>query len=310
MARSRVIKPEFWSDEKVGELSYMERLLFIGMWNFADDEGLIKAHPSFLKANIFPYDDSLKPESIDKALGNLESKGIVYRYTNNNQKYIWIIKFRVYQRIDKPQKPMNPLPSIQNSGFAKVLFKRDNYICHLCKAEVSMAASLNEVDSSAPSIDHIVPKSKGGSNAPSNLATACISCNKRRGNTDLIIFQEDSENDIGTLTDEEKLKEVKEKESKEKEDADVFILPEDIKPEIWDAFIIHRKAFKKPFTEHAKKLLIEKLEKIGQDKNEVLNQAILKGWQDVFPLKEDNPLFQQPPQSEDPIEKAKRGMGL
>lgn len=202
MARSRMIKPEFWSDEKIGELSYIERLLFIGMWTFADDEGLIKAHPSYLKANIFPYDDALKPDAIDKALSNFESKNMIFRYTQNGQKYLWIIKFRVYQRIDKPQKPTNPLPSIQNGNFARAIFKRDNFICHICKSEVDPGAKLNDANSSTPSLDHIIPQSKGGSHAPSNLATACISCNKRRGNNDIITFQEDSENIPRILTDE------------------------------------------------------------------------------------------------------------
>lgn len=100
--------------------------------------------------------------------------------------------------------------------------------------------------------------------------------------------------------------------SKKKNTKVVFVLPEDISPEIWDAFVEHRKILKKPLTDHAKKLLIQKLEKIGQDKNAVLNQAIEKGWQSVFPLSENSPLFQQqqPTQSEDPIEKAKRRMGL
>jgi len=89
-----------------------------------------------------------------------------------------------------------------------------------------------------------------------------------------------------------------------------FVLPEDISPEVWDAFVEHRKILKKPLTDHAKKLLIQKLEKIGQDKNAVLNQAIEKGWQSVFPLKDDNPLFQnqQPTQQENPVDKLKRQM--
>ena len=39
MARIRTIKPEFWTDEKVVTLPFEARLLFIGMWNFCDDEG-------------------------------------------------------------------------------------------------------------------------------------------------------------------------------------------------------------------------------------------------------------------------------
>jgi hypothetical protein len=39
MARIRTIKPEFWTDEKVVECSFEARLMFIGMFNFADDKG-------------------------------------------------------------------------------------------------------------------------------------------------------------------------------------------------------------------------------------------------------------------------------
>jgi 5-methylcytosine-specific restriction endonuclease McrA len=36
----------------------------------------------------------------------------------------------------------------------------------------------------ATTADHIVPRSKGGDDAPSNLRPACLSCNARRGNDD------------------------------------------------------------------------------------------------------------------------------
>ena len=52
MARIRTIKPEFWEDEDVGRLSPMARLLFIGSWSLADDEGLLTWSASFLKAKI------------------------------------------------------------------------------------------------------------------------------------------------------------------------------------------------------------------------------------------------------------------
>jgi hypothetical protein len=78
--------------------------------------------------------------------------------------------------------------------------------------------------------------------------------------------------------------------SKKKKDLVIFSLPEDINPDVWKAFVEHRKNLKKPLTEYAKKLILSKLDKIGQDKNAVLNQAIVKGWQDVFPLKDDEPL--------------------
>ena len=57
MARIRTIKPEFWEDEKLTKLPLHARLLFIGTWNFADDNGLLLANPVLMKSHIFPYED-------------------------------------------------------------------------------------------------------------------------------------------------------------------------------------------------------------------------------------------------------------
>ncbi len=35
MPRSRMIKPEFWSDEKLAGVSFEARLVFIGLWTWA-----------------------------------------------------------------------------------------------------------------------------------------------------------------------------------------------------------------------------------------------------------------------------------
>lgn len=56
MARIRTIKPQFWDDLKIGRLSRDARLLYIGLWNFADDLGVVIADPVWLKSKIFPYD--------------------------------------------------------------------------------------------------------------------------------------------------------------------------------------------------------------------------------------------------------------
>ena len=45
MPRIRTIKPEFWTDEKVGECSIPARLLFIATWNIADDRGNLERKP-------------------------------------------------------------------------------------------------------------------------------------------------------------------------------------------------------------------------------------------------------------------------
>ena len=59
MARSRILKPEFWSDEKLALVPREARLTFAGLWTCSDDYGVTKGHPAWLKAQIFPYDADL-----------------------------------------------------------------------------------------------------------------------------------------------------------------------------------------------------------------------------------------------------------
>jgi len=212
-----MIKPEFWSDEKTGMLlSSDEKCLFIGTWNFADDEGLINGNPVYLKSSIFPYANNISPEQIENILIKLSELEMIFRYKKNKQSYLWIVKFKTHQRIDKPGKPQNPPPSIQNTDYHLTVFRRDNYICHICGEYTDLNDKLNQTGSRCPSIDHLKPKSKGGSDYPSNLKTACISCNKSKGNENTPrTLQEYSENSIDHSKngiDEVKLNEVKLKE--------------------------------------------------------------------------------------------------
>jgi hypothetical protein len=63
MARTRMVKPEFWDDEKLAKVSRDARLLFIGLWSNSDDYGVVKGHPAWPKNRIFPYWEYLFPFS-------------------------------------------------------------------------------------------------------------------------------------------------------------------------------------------------------------------------------------------------------
>ncbi len=112
MARKRMIDPEFWSDEKIGNLSLEARLLFIGMWNFADDEGIIKARPEYLRSIIFPY-DNLSLDRLSKSLNELLSQGLIYSYEVNGQHFILIKNFNKHQTINRPVPSKYPKPPTQ-----------------------------------------------------------------------------------------------------------------------------------------------------------------------------------------------------
>jgi hypothetical protein len=106
MARIRTIKPEFWTDEKIIELSPFARLLFIGLWNFADDEGRLVYSPVRLKLQILPADD----QNISELFGEIRGKKLVEVYTVDNIEYLQINKFSDHQKIDKRNTSKLPPP--------------------------------------------------------------------------------------------------------------------------------------------------------------------------------------------------------
>ena len=63
-----------------------------------------------------------------------------------------------------------------DQGVSWLVYKRDGYRCSYCSAE---GGSQN---GTALTVDHLVLWENGGPSIPSNLLTACRSCNKRRGN--------------------------------------------------------------------------------------------------------------------------------
>nr|DAV06621.1 MAG TPA: helix-turn-helix domain protein [Caudoviricetes sp.] len=76
--------------------------------------------------------------------------------------------------------------------------------------------------------------------------------------------------------------------AREAKKQEAFEIPSFINPEIWKNFETMRKQIRKPMSERAKKLIVSKLQKLGEDKaNEILDQSIVNCWQDVYPLKID-----------------------
>lgn len=105
MARIRTIKPEYWTDERVGECSIPARLLFIAAWNFADDHGGLDRSPKQLKAQAFPY-DAIDCEPL---VQELLSQRLLIEYEVSGKKYLHIRGFRKHQKNEKPAAPRFPV---------------------------------------------------------------------------------------------------------------------------------------------------------------------------------------------------------
>ncbi|HBT8174813.1 TPA: hypothetical protein MCK47_002473 [Klebsiella pneumoniae] len=106
MARIRTVKPEFWTDEKVVECSIPARLLFIGLFNFANDMGCLERSPKRLKMQIFPA-DALDCEPL---IQELIIHGLLTEYSVNDVCYLQIKGFLKHQKINRPSASKIPLP--------------------------------------------------------------------------------------------------------------------------------------------------------------------------------------------------------
>ncbi len=93
MARSRNVKPGFFSNEKLSELPWQARLLFIGLWTVCDRAGRVEDRPKKIKAVVFPYDDG----DVDAMLSMLQRGGFVVRYEAAGTRLIQVVNWHKHQ---------------------------------------------------------------------------------------------------------------------------------------------------------------------------------------------------------------------
>jgi hypothetical protein len=109
MARIRSIKPSFWDSEDVGKCSLRGRLLYIAMWNLADDYGIGDATPIRMLSFAFPNDD-LAVSEIPTLCEEIAERFNVVFYTHAGRRYYYIPSWDEHQRTEKKAKQRVPYP--------------------------------------------------------------------------------------------------------------------------------------------------------------------------------------------------------
>ncbi|MEC4016031.1 HNH endonuclease [Streptomyces sp. H27-D2] len=180
MPRIRTVKPEFWEDEVLGLLPRDARLLFVATFNMADDEGLLRWTPAYIKAQAFMYDDDLAVPDVAKLMQQLADAGLIFPFVGGvaRQQMACVVNFRKHQKINRPQKSKMPAPSLQNATTRRMYARRDGWTCQLCGGGIPERPVVN--DSHNLSIDHIRPQSQGGSDHPSNVRATHQACSEGR----------------------------------------------------------------------------------------------------------------------------------
>lgn len=106
MARARLLKPGFFTNERIVELDPFARLLFAGLWTVADREGRLEDRPKRLKLQLFPADDI----DIDALLNDLVGAGLIERYRVGEGCYIAILGFKQHQS-PHMREPASTIPA-------------------------------------------------------------------------------------------------------------------------------------------------------------------------------------------------------
>lgn len=109
MARKRMIDPSIWQSEDFAQLSYLAKLVFIGLFSNADDEGRGRANAVYLKSILFPYDLKLLPEEIACTLQEIAGHMSVTFYMCEGKEYYQLDSWRGFQVINKPTPSKIPM---------------------------------------------------------------------------------------------------------------------------------------------------------------------------------------------------------
>ena len=100
MARSRNIKPSFFTNDVLADNDPLGRLLFIGLWTLADHNGNLEWRAKRVKAQLLPYDNC----DVEKLAINLDKSGFIRFYSFGGKTYLNIPTFTDHQNPHKNER--------------------------------------------------------------------------------------------------------------------------------------------------------------------------------------------------------------
>lgn len=121
--RIRSIKPEFWTSQDIASHTWDDRLVFIGLWSYVDDNGVGRDVEKLIVADLFPLEEDPRDTlaRVSGALARRSEAGRITRYTVDGRPFLSITNWAKHQRIDKPAKDRYPLPTCEDAEIRDTL---------------------------------------------------------------------------------------------------------------------------------------------------------------------------------------------
>ena len=114
MARARLLKPGFFTDDAIAACQPLARILFAGLWTLADKRGRLRDQPQVIAGALLPFDLGV---STNDLLGELEAHDLILRYVVDGKRVIQVRNFSKHQH-PHPKEPDSELPGPPDSATA------------------------------------------------------------------------------------------------------------------------------------------------------------------------------------------------
>jgi len=108
--RIRSVKPDFWQSLTVAELSLPARLLFIGLWNYCDDEGRAIDDARLIRGHLFPFDHEVGLDDVSSWLEEISRAQLIVRYQAAGRPLLAVRSWGEHQHPQRPRASRWPAP--------------------------------------------------------------------------------------------------------------------------------------------------------------------------------------------------------
>lgn len=116
MSRMRTLKPEACTSESLAEVDRAVRWTFAALWTHCDDEGRAVANLRLIKAAIYPLDDDVTIDLLERDLAELERVGALCFYEVDGRAYLHVPSWSEHQHPNRPQdSKLPPCPKTDHS---------------------------------------------------------------------------------------------------------------------------------------------------------------------------------------------------
>lgn len=109
--RIRSIKPEFWTSYAVAALPEPTALLFVGLWNYVQDNGVGRDDALLIKAALYALREEIHAADVTSRMDDLEQVGLIHRYASGDVALFYVVGWDEHQVIRKASRCKYQRPS-------------------------------------------------------------------------------------------------------------------------------------------------------------------------------------------------------